>query len=129
MARKSQRQVCHDRYVEQELKDILAMFRALQRAYDALPDKSGIEESHVEFRGFDANDHVEHEYLTVGIRFAEVDSEIKMFNSHFPRLRGYQMMLQEWRNSRDPDNLTKEDILRIFHAPSCVRSLRPRTKA
>ncbi len=101
--------------VEQELKEILAMFRALRRAYDALPDKSGIEESDITLDGFDANDDLEHEYLKVGHRLALVNRDIQVFDSHFPMLRGYQMMLGAWRNSRDRENLTKEDILRIMN--------------
>ena len=90
------------------------MFLALRRAYDALPDKSGIDESQIEFGGFDANDDREHEFLQVGYRLACVNRNIRVFDSHFQRLRGYEMMLQAWRNSRDKENLTKEDVLRII---------------
>ena len=101
--------------VEQELKEILALFRALRRAYDALPDKSKIEEFLITFDGFDANDDLEHEYLKVGRRLAAVNRDIQVFDSHMPRLRGYQIMLGAWRNSRDRENLTKDDILRLMN--------------
>jgi len=111
MARTSKRQALRERVIEDEVREIYTMFRALKRSYDALPDKSGIDESLITFDGFDGNNEDEH--LRIAHRLAIVSRDIQAFNSHMPRLQGYQMMLQEWRTSRDRENLTKEDILRI----------------
>jgi uncharacterized protein YfbU (UPF0304 family) len=113
MAKKSKRQALCDRLVEEDVREIFAMFRALRRSFDGLPDKSGIEEWQITFDGFDANDNEEQEYLRIGRELGVLTDRIQVFNSHAPRLRGYQMMLQAWRTSRDRDNLTREDILRI----------------
>ena len=113
MARKSQRQMAREKWVKDEVREILAMFRALRRAYDALPDKSGIAEHLITFDGFDANDDREHEYLQAA-REITILRGPEVPNSHMPRLQGYQMMMQAWRNSHDRENLSKEDILRII---------------
>jgi uncharacterized protein YfbU (UPF0304 family) len=115
MARTSQRQMARERLVTDEAREMFAMFCALRRSYDALPDKSGIDESQITFDGFDANDDEEYEYLQVAHRLASISRDIQAFDSHFPRLRGYRMMMQAWRGSRDRENLTKEDIIRIIN--------------
>jgi uncharacterized protein YfbU (UPF0304 family) len=113
MARKSERNMLRDKFINNEVREIFAMFRALRRSYDAIPDKSGIEDWRITFDGFDANNDTEQEYLRIGRELGVLTRDIRVFNSHMPRLPGYEMMLQEWRNSRDKENLTKEDILRI----------------
>jgi uncharacterized protein YfbU (UPF0304 family) len=115
MARKSKRQTLRDRVITEEVREIFAMCRALRRSYDALPDTSGIDKSIITFDGFDANDEHEHEYLRVARQLATVGHDIEVFNSHMPRLRGYEMMVQAWRRSKDKENLSKEDILRIIN--------------
>ena len=114
MARKPQQQIAREQFIRDEVCEILTMFRALRRSYDALQDKSGIQEVLITFDGFDANDDEEHEYLRIADGMTILPSDIEALNSHMPRLRGYQMMLQAWRNSHDKENLTKEDITRII---------------
>lgn len=112
MGRKSKRQMDGEKRIRDEVLEILAMFRALQRSYEGLPDKSGIEKYLIEFDGFDGNNEPEH--LRAAQEIAACTRGLDVFDSHMPRLRGYQMMLQKWKSSRDKENLTKEDILRII---------------
>jgi len=115
MARKSQRQMARERFIRDEVREIFAMFRALGRSYDALPDKSGIDEllaGFVRFDGFDGNNESEH--LHIAHQLASISRDIQAFDSHGQRLRGYQMMVRAWNSARDKENLTKEDILRII---------------
>ena len=114
MAKNSKRQIERERAIGEEVREFFAMFDALRRSYDALPDKDETIENLIKFDGFDANDNAEHEYLQVAQRLAITSRKIESFDSHFPRLSGYRMMLQAWRNSRDRENLTKADILRII---------------
>lgn len=111
MARKSNRALLREQSIREEVREIFAMFFALRRSYDALPDKSGINESLITFDGFDGNN--EDEYLDIANQLAACSRDIQAFDSHMPRLRGYQMMLQKWRSSQDKENLTNADILRI----------------
>ena len=107
----------------EEVIDILSMFRALRRTYEALPDKSGIAEQRVTFVGFDGNDKVEGRYLSYaryfcnqeGGRFTEIGRGDD-FNSHWPALETYRRMLQAWNVSPDKYNLSQEDIIRITSA-------------
>lgn len=115
MAKKSERQMLREQSIREELQEILAMFDALGRSYDTIADKSGITESFVRFDGFDANDVLEHEYLRLLRQMDSISRRDRAINSHSPRLRGYRLMMQAWRNSRDKENLTKEDVLRIIH--------------
>ena len=87
MARKSQRQMARAKWVKDDVREIYAMFHALRTAYDALPDKSGIDESFITFDGFDANN--EDEYLEAARELAAASREIQAFNSHMPRVSGY----------------------------------------
>jgi uncharacterized protein YfbU (UPF0304 family) len=89
------------------------MFRALGKSYDALLDKSGIDQSLIRFDGFD--DRNESEYLRIARELATCHRDIEVFNSHMPRLQSYQKMVQAWRVFQDKENLTKNDILRIIH--------------
>jgi uncharacterized protein YfbU (UPF0304 family) len=120
MARKSRLQMARESLARDEVVEIIAMFRALGRSYDALPDKSGIAESLIRFDGFDA--HNEADYLTAAEMIAGGSRDINVYDSHMPRLRGYQMMLEGWRSSHDRDNLTKTDILRILSVFSKPRN-------
>ena len=111
MSRKSQR-LAVGKEIEQEVWDILDMFRALRQSYEKLPDKSGINEELINFDGFDANNEEEH--LQAARRIAVLQRGRNVPNSHMPRLGGYRMMLRLWRNSPDKKNLTKDDILHIL---------------
>jgi uncharacterized protein len=101
-----------------EVLDILSMHRALKFGYDALKDKSGIEESRVTFVGFDGNNETTLMGYTRwfcdsdGGRFKELNRGDD-FNSHDPMLANYRAMLTEWEKSKDKNRLTKDDIIRI----------------
>ncbi len=110
---KSQQQQLHREAITREVQDIFSMFRALRQSYDALPDKSGINELNITFHGFAANDHIEGEYFDVARRVALSQGQ-QDCNSHFPMLSGYQKMLHKWEVSPDKDHLTNADILRII---------------
>ncbi len=112
MAKKSRRQTLREQSIRDEVLEIFTMFQALQRSYAALLDKSGIAESQITFEGFDGNNEDEH--LRIANELALCRRNIKAFNSHFPVLAGYRMLLQRWRLSQDKENLTKNDILRII---------------
>ncbi len=107
-----------------EVVDILDMHRALKRAYESLADKSGIEEWRVKFRGFDGNNECKQmgyaRYFCAidgphNPRFPEVDQGDN-FNSHCPSLGRYRAMLAEWHKSKNEQELTGDDVLRIAGA-------------
>lgn len=104
-----------------EVIDILDMFSTLNRAYEALDDKSGIEEWTVKFSGFDGNNETKQLAYgrffcsSDGGRFQDLDRP-KDFNSHSPVLAGYRRMLGEWRRSADKYHLDRDDVIRISSA-------------
>jgi uncharacterized protein YfbU (UPF0304 family) len=90
---------------EEETKtriEIWNMFHALKTSYDCLEDKGGVVKSRLEFEGFDGNDPYER-------RFIGPDGK----NSLRRMLPRYQLMVERWKASSDPQNLTREDVLRI----------------
>jgi uncharacterized protein YfbU (UPF0304 family) len=105
----------------QEVINILDMFGAIKTAYDALEDKSEIEEWTARFDGFDGNNETKQmayaRYFCSldGGRFTELDRGDD-FNSHTPVLDAYRRMLIEWRNSEDRYHLSKDDLVRITSA-------------
>jgi uncharacterized protein YfbU (UPF0304 family) len=100
-----------------EVLDILDMHRALKRAYDDLPDKSGIDQTHLKFNGFDGNNETaQMGYARFLIHdqgrwneFAHGD-----LNSHYPTMVRYRRMLREWKDSEEVHDLKKNDIVRII---------------
>ena len=102
--------------------DVLDMHRALKSGYDALQDKSGIEEHLIEFPGFDGN--YEAAYLGFCRYFinkpnAKRFNDLKKgddYNSHMPTLDRYAAMLDEWNKSADRHRLTRTEIQRIVSA-------------
>jgi uncharacterized protein YfbU (UPF0304 family) len=104
-----------------EVIEIMAMFESLKRAYEGLSDKSEINEWEIKFAGFDGNNegsqmaYARYFCTYRGERFTSIDKGDN-FNSHIPTLAMYRRMMDEWRNSRDKYNLSKEDILRIASA-------------
>jgi uncharacterized protein YfbU (UPF0304 family) len=101
-----------------EVLNILTMFAAIQRAWEALADRSGIDEYRTRFDGFDGNRELaQMEYCRYycglgGGRFRELPRGDD-FNSHTERLPRYQRMLAEWQKSADVHTLTRDDLLRI----------------
>jgi uncharacterized protein YfbU (UPF0304 family) len=84
-----------------EVMQILNMYLALKRSYEALQDKSGIEEWQIKFSGFDGNNETTRlaymRYLNEeGEAYADLDRGDN-FNSHMPSLDGYRRQLAEWK--------------------------------
>lgn len=102
-----------------EVLDILSMFLCLKRGYEALTDKSGIEDRWVRFRGFDGNHSKEAKYLSYTRFLVEREDKFTSldrgdnFNSHAPLLSRYCQMVEEWKKSEKIDELSKQDIIRI----------------
>jgi uncharacterized protein len=97
-----------------EVLEILTMFKALHFSFAELADKSGIEESHLRFSGFDGNNELKQlgyaQY--VAERFPETDTSL---NSHWPMLPLYRQMLTEWNKIEgiEQSHLSKDAIKRI----------------
>ena len=104
----------------QEVLEIMAMFRALKDGYEALEDKSGIEESGITFEGFDGNNEtaqMAYAQYFCGRSGAYIELERgDNFNSHCPVLDMYRRMLSEWNMCEHRNDLSKEDIIRIATA-------------
>lgn len=102
-----------------EVIDILSMFEKIKWAYDALADKSGIDEWRTKFGGFSGNEEGKQTayaryYCTHDTpRFVTLGLTDKDFNGHIPVLGRYRRMLGLWEASQDKNALTKEDIVRI----------------
>ena len=94
-----------------QIAEIYSMFKALGACYDALPDKSGVDESKLRFDGFDGNN--ENRAMEIARELATVNRDIVVFNSHMPRLQGYLELVQRWKDSKDKQNLTRDDLIRI----------------
>jgi len=97
-----------------EVLDILGMFTAIKDTYNRLQDTSGINDLWIKFIGFDGNNEGKflgytHFLVEVQGKFPEIDH----INSHAPMLPGYRQMLAEWKQSKDRQNLTKDDLIRI----------------
>jgi uncharacterized protein YfbU (UPF0304 family) len=107
-----------------EVLDILEMFSILNRSYDRLSDKSGIDAFRLNFRGFDGNNEPKQmgfaRYFCTsgGGRHTELalGEGRDAFNSHSPVLNMYRRMLLEWRMSENPYDPTRDEIIRIAAA-------------
>lgn len=107
--------------MSQEVLDILDMFRAMQRAVDALSEAEQAPfADEVTFLGFDGNNETGHlvftEFLWKIGRFTDVKHEGDDGNSHAPLLDHYRRMLEVWRASQDKWRPTKDEIERILAA-------------
>jgi len=101
----------------------MAMFQALQRAYEDLGRPSQVEEWLIKFSGFDGNE--ETKQLGYCQFLCEREGKFKDlpkgdgYNSHAPLLDGYRRMLGVWKpiRSRRPGGaLTLEEIVAIVSA-------------
>lgn len=103
-----------------EVVDILEMYDFLQRSYDRLEDKEGIEEWMIEFQGFDGNN--EPELIGYAEFIMEKNGQFQSvrhnedLNSHMPSISRYRDMLQKWKASPNKHNLSKTEIIRITSA-------------
>jgi uncharacterized protein len=101
--------------------DAMDMYTAIQRAYEALDDKTGIEEWRTEFPGFDGN----YETAYMGYarfvvekegRFSFLKPHSPDFNSHMPTLDSYRRMIGVWNLTNNRYELTRDDIIAILDA-------------
>jgi uncharacterized protein YfbU (UPF0304 family) len=102
-----------------EVLDILSMHRALFQSAQALTDEPTIT---ISFHGFDGNNETKQMaytrfYLDELQRFTELTgiAQSSDYNSHYPTLERYRLMLDEWNQCADKNNLTREEIERIIN--------------
>jgi uncharacterized protein YfbU (UPF0304 family) len=100
-----------------EIRQILEMYDFLQRAYENLKDKEGIDGESISFQGFDGNNEAEVRAYALFIieeqKQFQYLKHTKGLNSHFRSLPYYRLMLKEWNASPDKHHLTKADVIRI----------------
>jgi len=101
-----------------EVLDILAMHRDLYHSAQALTDEPKIA---ISFHGFDGNNETKQmAYTRFYIDELQMYTELTKiaqspdYNSHYPILGRYRLMLDEWRDCKDKNNLSREDINRIL---------------
>jgi uncharacterized protein len=100
----------------------LAVHDALQRSYDALDDKAGIDRSRLEFPGFDGNNETSHMAYAQYVverempipRFTHVRRSGGTFNSHTPMRSEYQRMIRVWESVGRGYQLTPDQIKQIL---------------
>jgi len=102
-----------------EVLDILDMHSALFHSVQELPDEQKVS---ISFHGFDGNNETDYMaytrfYIDELQRYSELTeiAQSKDFNSHYPTLRRYRLMLNEWNQCADKNNLTREEIERIWN--------------
>lgn len=100
---------------------VMAMYDALQRSYERLADKEGIEERALAFPGFDGNN--EGEYLSYARflreregKFTHVKDDSDNLNSHFPTLEVYDRMREVWAQLGEKHELSRDEIRAILDA-------------
>jgi uncharacterized protein YfbU (UPF0304 family) len=91
------------------------MFAALRSSYDRFEDKRGINKSLISFDGFNRESPIEAKFCRFFDRIA----------SPIDRLPYYQRLLEAWKRSKDRQNLTREDLLRILDQASFKELPRP----
>lgn len=99
----------------------MAMYDALQRSYDALADKTGIDEYDITFQGYDGNNETKYMgyaryFCNDGERFANLRLGGDGFNSHMTLRPRYQAMLRVWERFDRSYQLTKDQIQEIIDA-------------
>jgi len=101
--------------------EVMNMYDALQRSYDALDNKQGIEEGRTKFPGFESD----YEIAQLGYarfiveregRFSHLKSVRADFISHTPMLDQYRRMYDVWRLAANRSELTRDDITAILAA-------------
>jgi uncharacterized protein len=101
--------------------EVMSMYDALQRSYDALDDKQGIEEERTKFPGFDSDyerAHLGYARFVVERegRFSRLKSHSPDFIGHTPMLDQYRRMTDLWKLSGNRYELTRDDITAILGA-------------
>ena len=107
-----------------EVIDILDMYRAITFSYQKLEDKGELESHlYLKFSGFDGNNETNQmayaQYFMIDLdRFKELryDQPSPDLNSHMQMMPKYRSMLSKWKNYKDKDPLSKDDIELILNA-------------
>jgi uncharacterized protein YfbU (UPF0304 family) len=124
----TQRLFIFDEYLRDDLPDsvdhlvfeVLEMFRAITFGFEQLEDKTGIDKKETVFPGFDGN--YETQYMAYAQYLLDDEglyAELRRkggYNSHHPTLERYNEMLEAWKKSAAPRELTFADIRRILDA-------------
>lgn len=97
------------------------MYSSIQRSYEALDDKTGIEEWSTWFPGFDGEEETAYMGYAGYVaekehRFTDLKPNTGDFESHMPMVERYRRMLRVWRSIENHDQLTREDIISILDA-------------
>jgi uncharacterized protein YfbU (UPF0304 family) len=116
---------------ESELvRNAIDVYEVMQRSYEEMDDRSGIDESRLRFPGFDGNN--EGQYLAYANflrekedRFTHVRLGWDGMNSHQSLAGKYERMIREWMRvpseRRYANELTREEILSILDAGAAHR--------
>ena len=101
--------------------EVMSMYEALQRCYDALDDKQGIEEERTKFPGFDSDFELAHlGYARFVVeregRFSALKPASADFISHTPMVDQYRRMTDVWKLAGNRYELTRDDITAILGA-------------
>jgi uncharacterized protein len=101
--------------------EVMSMYDALQRCYDALDDKTGIEEERTKFPGFDSDYELAHlGYARFVVeregRFSQLKAHSEDFMGHTPMLDQYRRMSDVWKLASNRYELTRDDLTAILGA-------------
>lgn len=109
----------------EEVTEVLRLYRALRQGFARLSDadKKGIDEEKLKFEGWDLNDPVEGRFIGYVDHLAKLNQfkgsnnqENDEGNSHSENREWYRRMVKARKQSADPAELTRDDILRILSA-------------
>src|ERR687893_1898982 len=103
------------------VREVMNMYDVLQRSYDALDDKQGIEEERTKFPGFESDYELAHlGYARFVVeregRFSHLKPFRADFISHTPMLDQYRRMTDVWKLADKRYELTRDDITAILGA-------------
>lgn len=99
-----------------EVREILEMYEAIQFSFQRL-DSPSIEEEDVAFLGFDDDSRGAYaRYLTgIGQEISPLNTG-DGFIGHNPMLEKYRKMLKSWKNMREEQKLTEDEIKELLEA-------------
>ena len=101
------------------VQEVMDLYLTIQRSYEDLADKAGIEERRTVFPGFDGNH--EPEYLSYAhylVNKERLFTSLKLgsdgFNSHAPSVDRYRRQVEKWKSMGEERNLTPEAITSLL---------------
>ena len=104
-----------------EIHDILSMYDHLQRSFDELADREGVNEYRIKFPGFSGNEETTEmafcRYLVADNRWTSLRLANAEMNSGVPLLDRYRGMLKVWRDKSQGDPirlLSKGDLISVI---------------